>query len=518
MTSTKTKNFLFIYSFIIIILFTSNYYFYNLYLKSQIKLDLLSEKDFNQIFQFGTFALLFLILFIIMITQYIYSKKVRSKDIEMKSRYELEVINSLFTHLQQFNNVKDISHYSLQFLQKLIGVQRAKFYIVDYVNEQLYLSGTFNIDIKEEEKTLEIYRGQIGESVAFQKVKYIQTKTYYKISIPLISNKKVIASIILYLNKDTQNYKLSDFHHNILNIITDFLQKELKNEENEKYFNLIDNYIITSTTNKDGKITYVSKAFQRIHGYREEELLGKSHNILRSPNIKDEVFKKMWNTIKKGQVWNSDIQNSKKNNTNCWLNTTIQPNMDYYNNIIGYTAIRVDITDKKAVEKLSITDSMTKVYNRRYFDEIFPQQLKLSKRLNQPIAFCMIDIDHFKQYNDTYGHQAGDLALMKVSQSIKQSLKREEDLIFRLGGEEFGFLCFTKNNQDAYKIATTIKNNIENTHIPHKNNSASEYITVSIGLYIYDFQQEQITAEEIYLKADTLLYKSKQNGRNQVSI
>ena len=358
----------------------------------------------------------------------------------------------------------------------------------------------------------------MGEVVAFQKIKYIKTSSSFELYIPFVNDKKTIASAVLYLDVDNEIYTVSSFHHTLIKIITDFLHIELNNEQNKKYYNLIDNYVLTSSTNKEGVITHTSKAFEDILGYKKDELSGQTHSIIRSRKVKDSVFKSMWETIEKGKVWQKEIENIKKDNTSCWLDTTIQPDFDYYNNIIGYTAIRIDITDKKIIEQISITDAMTNIYNRRYFDSMFPKKLSLSKRLNKQLAFCMLDIDHFKQYNDTYGHQEGDTALIKVAKILGESLKREGDFIFRLGGEEFGMLYFTKDSTDALNIANTTKENIENIKIPHKYNSASKFVTVSMGLYLYNYEKEDLSPQEIYLKTDQLLYKSKQNGRNQVTI
>jgi len=465
-----------------------------------------------------TFVLIFLVLAILFNSQYFHAKLLKAKNLKIKSRAELKTINQFFNTLQRFHNVSDISYQSLSSLGEQFDAKEGKLYIVDYLNEQLYLSATLNVKVSEEQKTLEIYRGSIGEVVAFKKIKSFQINGKLQVIIPLVVDRKTIAVIIFNIDTDDESYKITKFHQTIINIISDFLHKEIKNEENNKYFNLIDNYVLMSSTNIEGKITHTSKAFSKILGYKEEELLGQPHNIIRSKNVKDTVFKDMWEKIQNGKIWNKEIENTKKDGTICWLDTTIQPEFDYHNNIIGYTAIRVDITDKKIVEKLSITDAMTNLFNRRYFDSTFPKKLSLAKRLKKDIAFCMMDIDHFKQYNDTYGHQEGDNALIAVANVLQKSLRREGDFIFRLGGEEFGMLYFTKDKNDALNIANKTRQNIENIQIEHKNNSASNYVTVSMGLYIYNFDSENISHEDIYLETDKLLYQSKQNGRNQVTV
>jgi len=511
------KNNIFIYSFILISLLCIIYYFYYLNQKIQLNVNLLSEESFHLNFQISTFLLLFLIVIILLTTQYIHSSIIKANAHKLQSRDELEIVNNLYSKLQQFQTVRDISHQSLKFITNQLEANHATLYIVDYLNEQLHLSGEFQISVKNEERILPIYRGAIGEAVAFQKIKYIKTDDAYTVYIPLINDKQTIAIIILRIDTYKKNYTISPFHNTLLTIVTDFLRIELKNEENKKYFDLIDNYVITSSTNKEGVITYASKAFERFHGYKNNELVGKSHRIIKSDNIDDVVFKRMWESISKGNIWKHEIENKKKDSSLCWLNTTIQPEFDYYGNIIGYTAIRIDITDKKVIEKISNTDAMTNIYNRRFFDSIFPKQISLSRNIDKKLAFCMLDIDHFKQYNDTYGHQEGDIALIKVAKTLKKSLKREEDFIFRLGGEEFGMLYFIENANDAVTIANQTKENIENLQIIHEENTVSDYITVSIGLYIYDINKEDITPDKIYLKTDKLLYRSKQNGRNQVS-
>ncbi len=169
----------------------------------------------------------------------------------------------------------------------------------------------------------------------------------------------------------------------------------------------------------------------------------------------------------------------------------------------------------KQIELLSITDSMTTLFNRRYFDIIFDKQLKIQQRAKRNLIFIMMDIDHFKQYNDTYGHQEGDNALIAVAKSLKNNLKRPDDLAFRLGGEEFGILCNGMDEKKAYKFAQNIRENIQKLKIEHKGNSANKFLTVSIGLVVIEADLK-CEMNSIYKCADEALYTSKLNGRNQV--
>jgi len=169
------------------------------------------------------------------------------------------------------------------------------------------------------------------------------------------------------------------------------------------------------------------------------------------------------------------------------------------------------------VELLSITDSMTKLNNRREFDITFVKQQAIQKRLQKNLVFIMMDIDHFKQYNDKYGHQAGDNALIEVATSLKNNLNRANDMAFRLGGEEFGALCSDMNEEEALRFADKIREDIKNLKIEHKGNSACEFVTISLGVMIIR-PDNRATMSDIYNKVDTALYEAKERGRDCVKL
>ena len=128
-----------------------------------------------------------------------------------------------------------------------------------------------------------------------------------------------------------------------------------------------------------------------------------------------------------------------------------------------------------------------------------------------------MDIDHFKLYNDSYGHISGDKALKDVSKCMTSSLSRADDYCFRLGGEEFGMLFKDLSKQQALKLVGKIKQNIEDLKIEHKKNSASKYLTASFGLIVKD-ARDLANEDILYKEADELLYKAKESGRNKVCI
>jgi diguanylate cyclase (GGDEF)-like protein len=180
-----------------------------------------------------------------------------------------------------------------------------------------------------------------------------------------------------------------------------------------------------------------------------------------------------------------------------------------------------EIQSRKAIEKklqeISVTDALTNLYNRRYFNEIFPTFLNLSKRKNEKVCFAIMDIDYFKLYNDNYGHLSGDNALKSVAACMKTSLLRADDYCFRLGGEEFGILFREESSQKAKDLIEKIRQNIENLRIEHNNNAASKYLSASFGIVIHDAQGVAV-CEDLYKEADELLYKAKEAGRNCVYV
>jgi diguanylate cyclase (GGDEF)-like protein len=172
---------------------------------------------------------------------------------------------------------------------------------------------------------------------------------------------------------------------------------------------------------------------------------------------------------------------------------------------------------EKRLQELSVTDELTGLYNRRFFNTKFTKTINSAKREGKNVCFVLMDIDHFKLYNDTYGHLNGDKALQKLSKSMLESLSRADDYCFRLGGEEFGMLFKGLTKAQATKLTQKIRKNIEALKIEHKNNSASEYLTGSFGLVVKSAQN--INSEnELYREADELLYKAKKEGRNRVCV
>ena len=168
----------------------------------------------------------------------------------------------------------------------------------------------------------------------------------------------------------------------------------------------------------------------------------------------------------------------------------------------------------KQLEEASYTDELTTLYNRRFFNLIYERELKKAKRSKTAICFMMIDIDFFKLYNDTYGHLEGDNVLHEVALTLKSTLNRPGDYIFRLGGEEFGVLITSTNADTAKRISQKLCDKVVALEIEHEHNQASNYVSISVGAITLT---PSVDLEPQYLlsTADENLYRAKDDGRNQ---
>lgn len=317
-------------------------------------------------------------------------------------------------------------------------------------------------------------------------------------------------------NKE-ENFSL---HIQTIKIFTHLIQVTTEELEESKkkiqqQLDLINENIIISILDLKGQRTYVSKAFCDITGFEKEDVLNVNHKMNKEPDFNRRLFGEETPKLSPNKTWKGEIKNYKKNGEPFWTQTSITPNLNERGEIISYTCISQDITDKKIIEKLSITDELTNTFNRRHFNELFANAVTKAQKDNQKLCFMFIDVDHFKQYNDKYGHQCGDVALVKVADCLIQQLKTVNGDCFRMGGEEFATFFEVQNSKNAINFAHQLKEAVVKLGIEHKKNTINPYVSVSIGM-ICQFVNKT-NADEIYREADGLLYKAKNQGRNQVA-
>lgn len=169
------------------------------------------------------------------------------------------------------------------------------------------------------------------------------------------------------------------------------------------------------------------------------------------------------------------------------------------------------------LQALSQRDGLTGLFNRRTYEEKVASQWAISSRARESIAILMMDVDHFKDYNDYYGHQAGDDCLKTVAQTLADTLHRPADLLARYGGEEFIALLPGTDVAGAATVAETLRSEVESLAIPHARSSASDTVTISVGVAVTEYTAG-ITPADLVREADEALYIAKAQGRNYVKL
>ena len=203
-------------------------------------------------------------------------------------------------------------------------------------------------------------------------------------------------------------------------------------------------------------------------------------------------------------------------------------------NFLGTLCIARNIMEIKAVEEellqtqcrlmqavedlkeLSTLDGLTEIANRRFFDEYAEKEWKRVQRDKKPFAVIMIDLDSFKAYNDTYGHQRGDVCLKKVAGVIKGAMKRPADLAARYGGEEFVLVLPETDKDGACKLAEQLRQEVINLKEEHQNNTSGKWVTISLGAAT-EIAEPGKSFSDLLAKADKALYEAKGSGRNRTS-
>jgi diguanylate cyclase (GGDEF)-like protein/PAS domain S-box-containing protein len=265
-------------------------------------------------------------------------------------------------------------------------------------------------------------------------------------------------------------------------------------------------------TDKKGTITYANKAFFDHSGYTKDDVLGSTPSILKSGKYDDAFYKNMWATILRGDIYKGILINKKKNGDIFYEKKTITPFRDDQNNLIGFVSTGKDVTLEtmmhQEMEYVASIDKLTGIYNRHKFEELFSLEAERTRRFSSPLSLILLDIDHFKSVNDTYGHDTGDDVLKHLCSIIKSNI-RQIDIFARWGGEEFLILSPGTNLTEVKMFAEKLRLAVEEASFPRVNN-----ITISIGLS--EFEADD-TFSNLFKRADKALYFAKNNGRNQVS-
>lgn len=268
-------------------------------------------------------------------------------------------------------------------------------------------------------------------------------------------------------------------------------------------------------TTEDGTIVDVNNAFTRITGYRADEVIGKKPSLLKSGLQGDDFYRDLWRSLVKKGHWYGEVWNCRKNGEVYAELLTISTIFQEDGKIKNYVALFSDITTIKDHEKhlqhIAHYDTLTGLANRVLLSDRLEQAMMQTSRRGSHLAVAYLDLDGFKEINDTHGHDAGDQLLMAISQNMKRSL-REGDTLSRLGGDEF--VAVLLDLEDFESSIPTLKRLLHAASQPVVYEDVVLEVSASLGVTFYP-QQDEIEADQLLRQADQAMYQAKQAGKNR---
>jgi diguanylate cyclase (GGDEF)-like protein/PAS domain S-box-containing protein len=297
-------------------------------------------------------------------------------------------------------------------------------------------------------------------------------------------------------------------------MILDITERKQSEGELHKLSRAIEqSYNSVVITDPESRIEYVNPKFTELTGYSAAEVLGQKPGFWQSGDTSGGVYDGLRRAIKSGSDWHGELKNRRKDGSTYWVAESVSPLRNENNEITHYIFMMQDITyQKDAKDQLNYLahyDSLTGLPNRRLLVERLQQAMKESDRNEHLLAVMFIDLDHFKNVNDSLGHESGDILLKEAAVRLK-SCVRENDTVARLGGDEFTLvLSDLIHANNAIHIAEKI---VEEFSRPFHIKNLSLCITVSIGVTLYPFDDSNV--EGLLRNADTSMYYAKKAGRN----
>ncbi|GGB85768.1 hypothetical protein GCM10011352_09550 [Marinobacterium zhoushanense] len=270
--------------------------------------------------------------------------------------------------------------------------------------------------------------------------------------------------------------------------------------------------ISTVITDKSGCIEYANPRFSEVTGYAPDEVVGCNPRLLQSGETPVEVYEEMWATITGGDIWKGELLNRKKNGEPYWEHISISPIRDAEGSVSHFVALKEDVTDDKArvarIHYQANYDDLTGLPNRKYFRELLYQQVRHATQGSNAFALMFIDLDGFKNINDTFGHDAGDLLLQESARRITECV-RKSDIVARLGGDEF--VLILQHTGCSHAISLIAEKILHRLMQPFQLDDSQGHVAASIGIARYP--RDASSAEDLLKRADSAMYQVKHAGR-----
>jgi diguanylate cyclase (GGDEF)-like protein/PAS domain S-box-containing protein len=301
---------------------------------------------------------------------------------------------------------------------------------------------------------------------------------------------------------------------------------ELALAESEQQFRLLaeNSRDMVSRIGHDGVRRYVSPASLQLLGYAPEQLVGRP--VFEGVNPADlPALRIQIDALKEGRISGATVpfRTRHRDGREIWVEASVRIAKDPVSGLVdGVVAVARDITERVRLEEqlaaLARFDALTGIANRRAFDETLAVEWARASRAGEPVSLLLLDVDHFKSFNDTYGHPAGDACLRLVAQAVAGACGRAGDFVARYGGEEFVVLLPRTSLEGATAVGERVRTAIEGMAHPHRGNQPVGVVTVSVGIATVDPTMADSDLGAPVQRADEALYLAKRNGRNRVEV
>lgn len=261
-------------------------------------------------------------------------------------------------------------------------------------------------------------------------------------------------------------------------------------------------------TDRDGRIEWVNDAFTRLSGFSAQEAIGQTPAILRSGAQEEETYRRLWDTIMRGEIWRGEMIERRKDGSLYTVDQTVAPITDDTGQIAHFVAVHEDVTERKRAEErilyLSNYDSLTRLPNRVLFRDHLYQAVSHARQTRGALAVMFIDLDRFSRVNDTLGHDVGDQLLMIVASRINAAAAPYAETIARIGGDEFAIIQSRLPNADA--AGALARRVVEAVNQPTDLDGIEVRVGANIGIAI--FPQDGEDPDHLIKNADMAMYRA----------